>query len=1215
MPADPKRVKDLFGAAIEIPDAAERQAFVERECAGDAELRQQLERLLAAHQSPHPALEPLGEAVNRTDMHVPDARDLPLGSTFAGRFKVREKLGEGGMGTVYVADQTEPVARRVALKVIRADVSSAKLLARFEQERQALALMDHPNIAKVLDAGVTGGTPYFVMELIKGVPITRYCDEAKLTPRQRLELFIPVCQAVQHAHQKGIIHRDLKPSNILIGLYDGKAVPKVIDFGVAKATGPKLTEHSVYTEVGQIVGTLEYMSPEQAELNNLDIDTRTDVYALGVVLYELLTGTVPFSRQQLQSAGLAEMLRIIKEVEPPRPSTRLSGSGSLPSIAANRQTEPARLTRLFQGELDWMVMKALEKDRGRRYETANGFALDIQRYLADEPVLAGPPGAAYRLRKFVKRNRPQVLAAALVLLALLGGVAGTTWGLLRAQTARDAEAFQRAEAETQRDRAVEAQKLATEQKRRAEAGEKEAKQQRLRAEQEKRIAQAVRDFLQTRLLGQADTRTQADTLLARGGFAAAAAKDITVRELLDRAAAELTAEKIEESFPRQPLLQAEILNTVGSTYCGVGEPAAAVALLQRSAALYRQHQGADHLNTLATLNNLAWAYRTAGKVSEAIRLFQRVKEAIKKKLGADHASTLATLNNLALAYQDAGKVHEAIRLFQQVKEAAEKKLGADHLDTLTTLNNLALAYKDAGKLPEAIRLLEQVKQALQRKLGADHPSTLTTLHNLGVAYQAAGKLPEAIRFFEQVNQAKEKKEGSDHPDTLTTLNNLAAAYRAAGKVTEAIRLFEQVKEAKVKKLGADHPSTLTTINNLALAYQEAGKVAEAIRLLVQVKEAQQKKLGADHPSTLNTLNSLASAYRAIGRVAEAIRLFEQIREAQQKKLGADHPSTLNTLNNLALAYKATGKLPEAIKLYEQVKAAQVAKLGADHPSTLNTLYNLASAYQANGRVAEAIRLFEQIREAQQKKLGADHPSTLNTVNSLAAVYWSAKQLDRSIPLFEDVLKRRQAKLGKDHPDTLLTLANLGVNYNDAGRLDEALPLLEEAYHKGKRHPSLTWVAGVLLSAYVKAGKSSEATRLLRESPPDSPQLATRLAVTGRQLLRLKQYAEAETLLRECLTIREKLAEKKQAQPWQVAYVQWLLGESLLGQKKYKEAEPLLLAGYQGMKKDEKAIPPQGRDILSQALQSLVDLYEALGKKDEAARFRKLLEAAKPAASP
>src|SRR5262245_36619661 len=428
----------------------------------------------------------------RTGPHLPAVGDLPLGSVFAGHFKIRERLGEGGMGTVYVADQTEPVVRRVAIKVVKADISSTRLLARFGQERQALALMDHPHIAKVLDAGVSDGIPYFVMELIKGVPITRYCDEARLTPRQRLELFVPVCQAVQHAHQKGVIHRDLKPSNVLVGLYDGKPVPKVIDFGVAKVTGPKLSEHSIYTEVGQIVGTLEYMSPEQAELNNLDIDTRTDIYALGVVLYELLTGTVPFSRKELQAAGFAEMLRIIKEVEPHKPSTRLSSSASLPSIAACRQTEPAKLTKLFRGELDWMVIKALEKDRTRRYETANGLAMDVQRYLADEPVVAGPPGAGYRLKKFVKRNKPQVVAACLVLLALVVGVVGTTWGLLRARAARDAEADQRAEAEAQRDRAEAGEKLASERLALVEAEKKKADESQKQAEQEKRIAEAVR---------------------------------------------------------------------------------------------------------------------------------------------------------------------------------------------------------------------------------------------------------------------------------------------------------------------------------------------------------------------------------------------------------------------------------------------------------------------------------------------------------------------------------------------------------------------------------------------------------------------------------------------------------------------------------------------------------------------------------------------------
>src|SRR5438045_2018803 len=327
------------------------------------------------------------------------------------------------MGTVFMAEQTQPVQRKVALKVIKPGMDSRQVIARFEAERQALAMMDHVNIARVLDAGATeAGRPYFVMELVHGVPITKYCDDNRLTPRERLELFVPVCQAIQHAHQKGIIHRDVKPSNVMVTLYDGKPVPKVIDFGVAKATEQKLTERTLFTQDGTLVGTLEYMSPEQAEMSALGVDTRSDIYSLGVLLYELLTGSTPLTHKRLKEAAYAEILRVIKEEEPPRPSTRLSDSGeTLASISAQRHTEPAKLTRLVRGELDWIVMKALEKDRNRRYETANGLAMDLQRYLADEPVVACPPSRAYRLRKFARRNKGPVLAASLVVLALVGG--------------------------------------------------------------------------------------------------------------------------------------------------------------------------------------------------------------------------------------------------------------------------------------------------------------------------------------------------------------------------------------------------------------------------------------------------------------------------------------------------------------------------------------------------------------------------------------------------------------------------------------------------------------------------------------------------------------------------------------------------------------------------------------------------------------------------
>src|SRR5262245_13316766 len=435
MSVPPRSLKELFLAALDVAPE-DRAAWLERECAADACQREHLREMLAAHDAPQSLLDqpvaPLAAASAHNGVSAtvdePPVRDQP--GAVIGPYKLLQEIGEGGMGTVYMAEQTVPVKRVVALKVIKAGMDSRQVLARFGAERQALALMDHPNIAKVLDAGATEqGRPYFVMELVKGVPITRYCDEKYLTPRERLELFIPVCQAVQHAHQKGIIHRDLKPSSVVVGLYDGKPVPKVIDFGVAKATGPKLTEATLFTGFGTVIGTPEYMSPEQAQLDNLDIDTRSDIYSLGVLLYELLTGTTPFAKQDLQRAGLLETLRGIREQEPPKPSTRLSTAEGLPTLAGNRGREPAKLRRLVRGELDRMVMKALEKDRNRRYETANGFAADVQRYLNDEPVQACPPSAWYRFRKFARRNKRALTAAVVLGVALLVAVGGVTWAL------------------------------------------------------------------------------------------------------------------------------------------------------------------------------------------------------------------------------------------------------------------------------------------------------------------------------------------------------------------------------------------------------------------------------------------------------------------------------------------------------------------------------------------------------------------------------------------------------------------------------------------------------------------------------------------------------------------------------------------------------------------------------------------------------------------
>jgi eukaryotic-like serine/threonine-protein kinase len=445
----PSLVEEIFLSALEKRAVEERAAFLDGACRGDASLRDEVDRLLLAHPSAGQFLEPPAPVAEATADFV--SRDEKSGVIIAGRYKLLEPIGEGGMGSVWMAQQTEPVKRTVALKLIKEGMDTRAVLARFEAERQALALMDHPNIARVLDAGSTSdGRPFFVMELVKGVPITRYCDDRKLTLRQRLELFIPVCQAVQHAHQKEVIHRDLKPSNVLVAQYDDRPVPKVIDFGVAKAAGQPLTDHTLVTGFGAVVGTPEYMSPEQAQFNQLDIDTRSDVYALGVLLYELLTGSTPFTRKELEKVGLLEILRVIREQEPPRPSTRLSIAETLPTLAANRGSEPRTLAGLLKNDLDWIVMKALEKDRNRRYETATGFAADVQRYLSGEAVQAHPPSTTYRVKKFARKHRVGITTAAafvgLVIAAV--GVIGSVAVIARRESvkARNAEIVAKANA-------------------------------------------------------------------------------------------------------------------------------------------------------------------------------------------------------------------------------------------------------------------------------------------------------------------------------------------------------------------------------------------------------------------------------------------------------------------------------------------------------------------------------------------------------------------------------------------------------------------------------------------------------------------------------------------------------------------------------------------------------------------------------------------------
>jgi hypothetical protein len=937
---------DLFAAAIAIADPKERGALLDRECAGQPQLHQRLDELPAAHFRSNSLLD--APATERTADHTPSGEPTTsagpaaeaIGTVIAGRYKLLEEIGEGGMGTVWVAEQTQPVRRKVALKLIKAGMDSRQVLARFEAERQALAVMDHPNIAKVLDGGLTeAGRPFFVMEYVRGVPITEYCDTVRASVPERLNLFVQVCQAAQHAHQKGIIHRDLKPSNILVAPYDDKPVPKIIDFGLAKAMHQSLTEHTLHTVHGTVLGTPLYMSPEQAQLNNLDIDTRSDIYSLGVLLYELLTGTTPLERQRFKQAAWDEIRRLIREEEPPRPSMRLSSAETLPSLAAERQTEPARLTKLVRGDLDWIVMKALEKDRSRRYETANGFAMDIQRHLSGEPVQAAPPSTMYSMQKFARKHRAGLATAAVIALLLIAGVAVSSWQAYRAtlaegralaaaaaeRKAKNAEAKERRQAET----SAAAEKAA---RQRAETAEADARRDLAKFE-------AINEFLTKDLLTQAEPANNA------------VEDKVTLLEVLDRA-----AEKVGERFKDQPELEEELRYTIARTYHGLGawEKAERHLRAQRESASRRL--GPESAKALKATGGLGHILDHAGRTADALSMLESAAEGLERTLGRDHPDTLETLNNLAMAYLTAEKVPEAIPLFEQVRDALVKKLGADHPDALAVLNNLAGAYLASGKLPEAVTLFQHVRDAQVKKLGADHPSTLTTLSNLAVAYQDAGKFPEAIALYEQVKCAKVKKVGADHPTTLTTLSNLAGAYRDAGKLPEAIALFEQAATGIAKRRFLDEYAG-PIIRATSTAYEQAGQLDKSEGWRRQWLAVVKQQAGADSPAYAGELAALGLNLLQQEKWTDAEPIVCECLAIREKK-EPDDWRTFNTRSLLGGAISGQKKYTEAepllLKAYEGMKAREekIPKSGGAELRIPEALDRLIELYTATNKPDE-----------------------------------------------------------------------------------------------------------------------------------------------------------------------------------------------------------------------------------------------------------------------
>jgi serine/threonine protein kinase/Tfp pilus assembly protein PilF len=889
----------LFHLALQkLP--GERAALLDEACQENAELRAEVERLLAEHErhetcildSPPPGLD---ATVERP---VSEGPGVVIGS-----YKLLEQIGEGGFGLVFVAEQHQPVRRKVALKVIKPGMDTRQVIARFEAERQALALMDHPNIAKVYDAGTTeAGRPYFVMELVRGIPITEYCDLQQLTPRERLALFVTLCHAIQHAHQKGVIHRDVKPTNVLVTEHDGRPIVKVIDFGVAKALSQQLTDRTIYTQFAQMIGTPLYMSPEQAAMSGLDIDTRSDIYSLGVLLYELLTGSTPFDSQRLQQAAVDEIRRIIRDEEPPKPSTRLSQSGDrLPTIAARRSTESAGLSKLVRGDLDWIVMKCLEKDRARRYETANGLAMDIQRHLDNEPIEARPATSLYRFQKLVRRNKLAAAAASAVMAALILGLSVSTWMFVKERKARQ--------------RAVVAEQQAT-----SEAAK----------------SRQVSDFMKAMLQGV--------------GPSVALGRDTRMlREIVDQ-----TAERLDQDLKDQPTVEADLRATLGNVYYDLGEYPRAEVMHRRAMSLRRTLLGDKHPDVADSLNDLGQVLYGQGKFADAEAAHREALTVRRELFGDEHLDVAQSLNNLAesLRRQGSSKFPEAETLFRAALAMRRKLLVHDHADVAKSLNDLGLLLTIQGiegqnTFVEAVRAQREALTIRRKLFGNGYPDVATSLDRLALALTHQGKPAEAEPIHHEALAMRRKLFGDEHPDLAHSLHNLAHSVQLQGmdRSAEAERLLRDALAMRRKLLGDAHGDTVQSILQLAMLLERQDKYAESESLYHEAL-AIAKVLPSDFGI------SFASLFRKQGKWDEAETILQQTLRDLRSRLPANNAQIGNALAELTRTLLAADKFVEA-----EVVALECLDLREEYfPnvwSTFNARHNLGGSLLGQKRYAEA----------------------------------------------------------------------------------------------------------------------------------------------------------------------------------------------------------------------------------------------------------------------
>jgi tetratricopeptide (TPR) repeat protein/predicted Ser/Thr protein kinase len=868
-----QRIKDIVGSALDRPPA-ERSTYLDDVCSHDSALRAEVESLLAAYEDsgqlpevpwqvsdPEKTISSAGTQLGTEARHLPER---------IGAYRILRLLGEGGMGAVYEAEQDRP-RRRVALKVIKPGWGSPERLRRFEQEFETLGRLHHPGIAQIYEAGaagtVFGNQPFFAMEIIHGKPLINYAAEAKRNTRQRLALMIQVCEAVQHAHERGIIHRDLKPGNILV---DESGQPKILDFGLARVTDCDM-QATRQTDVGQLLGTLPYMSPEQVTADPWALDTRSDVYALGVILYELLAGKLPYQLgRQLQ-----DMVHTIQQVDP---------------------APLSQVSREYRGDIETIVAKALEKDKARRYSSAAELAADIQRFLDDRPITAKPPSTGYQLKKFARRNKALVVSVVAVFVVLAVATAVSTREAINAN--RSAETAEALNNFLRNDLLAQASTSA----------------QTTTPDPDLKVRTAL-DRAAERIAGKFDRQSQVE----------AAIRDTVGGAYMDlglypeaRRQEERALELYRHSLGAENPKTLQVMNSVGRAATLQGNYPEAEALLTQTVNTTRRVSGPEHPDSLSAMYNLGALYNHQGKYTQAETLFKQIVEARRRMLGPEHRSTLAAMNGLANAYNEQGKYAQAEELYTEILETSRRVLGPEHPNTTLAMSNLSLNYYEEGKFNEAERLLLQTVDIRRRVLGPEHPETLMSMQYLASAYSDEGDYKQADAIFSQILEIRRRVMGPEHHDTLLAMTNLASILRSEGKYAQAETLGTQTLGIMQRVLGAEHPDTVWRMNDLANAYCAQGKYAQAEALYNQTLALRRRLLGPEHPNTLSTLADMASLYQRAGKYALAETYAAQTMTGRSHAAGKEDPDTLGAESDLALAELSQGEFPASERLAREV---------------------------------------------------------------------------------------------------------------------------------------------------------------------------------------------------------------------------------------------------------------------------------------------------------